>query len=303
MAEAQPPASDDVANERLIQRCLALLAPVVRLLVACGVTYPRFAAALKRSFFDAAKEELDASGRRATDSALSLLSGLQRRDTRVLGRDNPTGLPPKAERVSTARQVALRWNAEVEFLAPDGTPRPLPFRADDDGPSFSKLAQSVSKAQHPAAVLDEMVRLKLAEYDGSTVHRISEPLVRGDFEQMTLLMSQNVRDHLAAAVANVRGREPRFIEHSLFSDELRAESVAELHALLLEHSRELFRHARLAAVQKSDRDRELGFTDAPEMRMRFGVYFYSEPMPPRSSVVPAAEPAAAPAPPPEGTST
>ncbi len=277
MAEPGSPQSAHALADRLIERALTIVTPIVRLLVAYGVTYPRFAAALKRAFFDAAAAELDAAGKKRTDSALSLLSGLHRRDTHALGRLNPTGLPPKVERASTAQQVALRWSSVPDYLDAEGQPRDLPFKSADE-PSFAQLAQSVSKDVHPLSVLEELVRLGFADFDGSRVRRRSELFVPADFDELAVLMTSSTHDHLAAAVANLRGRDPRFLEYSVFSDELRPDSVEVLHATLKKRTRELFRQARAQAVELTDQDREKGFADAPEMRMRFGVYFYAEPI-------------------------
>jgi Family of unknown function (DUF6502) len=278
--QPQPPTPSSDLAERLIYRALTVIAPLVRLLVAYGVTYPRFAAALKRVFFDAAAQELAESGRKQTDSAISLLSGLQRRDTRILGRENPQGLPAKSERVSLAQQVVLRWSSLPEYVDADDNPFELPFSSDHpDTPSFTRLAQSVSRDVHPAAVLDELQRLGLAHFDGSIVRRVADLFVPTQFDELTKLMAGSTHDHLAAAVANIRGREPKFLEYSLFSDELRPASVEELHALTRAQTKVLLKRARAAAIEKTNRDRALGFDDQPEMRMRIGVYFYAEPMP------------------------
>jgi hypothetical protein len=289
VADSNSPSGAQGLADRLIERALTIVTPVVRLLVAYGVTYPRFAAALKRVFFDAAAAELDATGKKRTDSALSLLSGLHRRDTHALGRLNPTGLPPKVERASTAQQVALRWSSVPDYLDADGQPRDLPFKSvDASEASFAQLAQSVSKDVHPLSVLEELVRLGLADFDGTRVRRRNDLFVPADFDELALLMTGSTHDHLAAAVANLRGREPRFLEYSLFSDELRPDSVEALHTTLKQRTRELFRDARAQAVELTDQDRAKGFADAPEMRMRFGVFFYAEPMQ-RPAPTPAAD--------------
>jgi hypothetical protein len=277
MSHSNPEPAREI-GDKLIDRALAAVAPLVRLLVAYGVTYPRFAAALKRTFLDAAVAELDATGRKRTDSAISLLSGLQRRDTRLLGREYPTGLPAKSERVSLAQQVALRWASLPAYLDDQDNPRELPLTESGDAPSFTALAKSVSKDVHAASVLDEMVRLGLVRVEGAHVRRVGESFVPAQFDELTQLMAQSVRDHLAAAVANVRGGEPKFLEYSLFSDELRPQSADELHTLTRTQARQLFKKARAAAIEKSDRDRATGFEDAKEMRIRIGVYFYAEPM-------------------------
>ena len=66
----------------VLARVLHVLRPLVRPLVHQGVTYPALAAALKRIFLDEARRELQRRGMVATDSALTLLSGVHRRDVR-----------------------------------------------------------------------------------------------------------------------------------------------------------------------------------------------------------------------------
>ena len=81
----------------VLDRVLALLRPLVRLLLRHGVTYPVFAAALKRVFLAAAQDELAGRGMAGTDSAVSLLSGVHRRDVRTLTRGalaEPATAPP-----------------------------------------------------------------------------------------------------------------------------------------------------------------------------------------------------------------
>jgi len=55
---------------------LALLAPLVELLLHEGVTYPRFANALKKAFLDSALKILEASSARVNDSSVSTLTGV-----------------------------------------------------------------------------------------------------------------------------------------------------------------------------------------------------------------------------------
>jgi hypothetical protein len=74
--------------------------PLVRLLVRHGVTYPVFATALKRVFLDAAIDELRERAMAQTDSAVSLLSGVHRRDVRTLTRAS-------AARARACRSAAL----------------------------------------------------------------------------------------------------------------------------------------------------------------------------------------------------
>jgi hypothetical protein len=71
--------------------------------------------------------------------------------------------------------------------------------------------------------------------------------------------------------------QPTFLEHALFVDELRPESAAELQQLARQLWRTAVLQATQAATEKVEQDKGRGFIDAPEMRVRFGAYFYAEP--------------------------
>jgi hypothetical protein len=155
------------------------------------------------------------------------------------------------------------------------------------------MVAAVSRDVHAGAIVQEMVRLGLARIEGERLVYVSEDFERsGDFEDLMAVFAGNAADHLAAAVANVTAERPRFLEHCVFADELRPDSVDELHALARRLWRNAYRRSVAAITEKVAQDKTRGFADAPEMRMRFGVYFYAEPKVP-TLAAPAGPPAAA----------
>jgi hypothetical protein len=263
----------------LLRAASRLLAPLARLLVANGVTYTMFAAAMKRVFLAAAERELQAEGKRITDSALSLLSGVHRKDVRTLTADEPP--PPRT--ITIASQVTTAWTTQPEYLDPQGHPLPLPMRAaDPNAPSFERLAQSISKDFHARSVLDELVRLGVAEErDGiSRLLRDEGFLPLRDLDEMARQLAANVGDHLNAASANFnaarRGERPPYLEYALWADELSAASAAELQQYAQQQWLAALRNVRNEAQARSERDRSDASPDALH-RFRFGVYIYHEP--------------------------
>lgn len=270
----------------VLDRVLALLRPLVRLLLRHGVTYPVFAAALKRVFLAAAQDELAARGMAGTDSAVSLLSGVHRRDVRTLTRGalaEPATAPPPA--LGLAAQVVARWMHEPAFRAADGRPRALPRQG---GQGFDALVAGVSSDVRPRAVLDELLRLGVVAEQAAAAGDDAAPtleLVAGGFaphqgfEETLWLTAQNLHDHAAAAVANLHGESPQpggFLEQALFVDELSAESVQRLRQASREAWQAAFQTVMQTAQERFDHD--AATLPAPERRhrARFGVYFFSE---------------------------
>lgn len=262
-----------------LDRVLRVLQPLVRLLVRSGVTYPVLAAALKRVFLDAAQAELASRDMPATDSAVSLLSGVHRRDVRTLTRGAapgpaPGGLPPN---LGLAAQVVARWMNAPEFLDAQGKPRVLSRSGTTDAlNSFDALVAGVSSDVRPRAVLDELLRLGVASEGPAGVALEGGGFApRQGFEEMSWALAANLHDHAAAACANLQG-DAGFLEQAVFVDQISAESAARVQQAAVQAWQAAFKTVMQEAQQRFDTD---AATTAPEQRRhraRFGVYFFSE---------------------------
>jgi hypothetical protein len=263
----------------LLQESLALLQPLARALVANGVTYPVFAQAMKRVFLEAARAELLATNKRLTDSSLSLLSGVHRKDVRVL---NVATEQEPVRALSIAIEVSTRWSSDIQFCNEDGTPRTLPVRSRSSGEvSFETLTQAVSKDFHSRSVLEELLRLGVVRLDGEVVTLQSDEFVpRESFAEAAYFLGANGHDHLAAAVNNLQahgsGEDSPFLEHAVFADELSPESVHQLQLLARRLWVTAFKRFAQAAQDAVDKDRELTAGENSQ-RIRFGAYCYSAP--------------------------
>lgn len=260
----------------LLDRVLHLLRPLVRLLVRNGVGYPAFAAALKRVFLEAARKELTDRGMPQTDSALSLLSGVHRRDVRQLGRHAGTADPSDTAPapMSLAAEVVARWMNDARYLQPDGSPRHLPRSGSED--SFDDLVSSVSNDVRPRAVLDELLRLGVVQESGAEIRLEGSGFApRQGFDEMSWLFAANLHDHAAAAAANLHG-DGNHLEQAVYVDQISAESAAQLHQVSVTAWQQAFRRVMQQAQERFDGDAALA-PDQRRHRARFGVYFFSEP--------------------------
>lgn len=265
----------------VLDRVLALLAPLVRLLLRHGVTYPVFAAALKRVFLQQAQAELAGRGMAATDSAVSLLSGVHRRDVRTLTRGaaaEPASAPPPA--LGLAAQVVARWMHEPAFRDADGRLRVLPRDSQAGAAGFDALVDGISRDVRPKAVLDELLRLGVVDDspEGLVLAR-SGFAPRDGFDEALWLTAQNLHDHAAAAVTNLSGTRPRpggFLEQAVFVDEITAASAERLHDVSVEAWKRAFALVMAEAQARFDDDAAHAPTEQRRHRARFGVYFFSD---------------------------
>jgi hypothetical protein len=258
-----------------------MLEPLARALVTHGVTYPVFAQALKRVFLEAARAELRKDSKKITDSALSLLSGVHRKDVRVMTDDTLAPETDQQRAWSLASEIVTRWLTDSDLQGPDGTPKALPLRSRGDEMSFEKLSQSVSKDFHSRSVLDELQRLGLAQIDDESVSLTSDLfLPSSGFLDRAYYFGQNVRDHVAACATNLTEQqgEPPFLEYAVYADQLSADSTHQLHLRARQLWLKAFRQIVSDATALEQKDRGLSPQER-NMRMRFGVFFYEEKMP------------------------
>lgn len=251
---------------------LAIVQPLAAWLVRAGVGHREFANALKPVFLAQAQAELTRLGRKPTDTTLSLLSGLHRKDVREF-RGAARGIANPAResgdgsgRPSPASQVITRWLSL-------GWPDSLPIAGSE--PSFEALAQRVSKDFHARALLDELCRLGVAtEKDGTVRLRRAGFVPDPRTQEARQLMAGSVADHLAAGVQNLHGDGPRrFLEQSVFADGLSDESVSQLQQLANALWADALRRVTEAAVPLCERD---AGTAQPQ-RFRLGMFSYSAP--------------------------
>ncbi|MGE5155711.1 MAG: DUF6502 family protein [Bdellovibrio bacteriovorus] len=256
-----------------------LLRPLVRLLIREGVTFPALSALLKGLYVSVGESDFRPADGRQTDSRISLLTGVHRKDVRRLraGDDNTESAPAPAA-VSLSAQVIALWAGSPDFSDGSGVPRPLP-RFADDGPSFESLVTRVSKDIRPRAVLDDWLDRGLAHYDaqGRVVLREAALVPREDLEQLAFFVGRNLHDHIAACVHNLAGGPRPFIERAVYYDRLTPEAVARLGSLA--HDLGMMALLSLNREASALAQEQEGAPDANH-RMSFGVYYYAEPQTP-----------------------
>ncbi len=246
-----------------------LLRPLVRAMIAQGVTAPALYRTLKRVYVEVAERDFRLEGERQTDSRISMLTGVHRRDVRDF-RGADTGAADAAqEKVTTIDSVLGRWLADPEARSASGKPRPLSRSGDG---SFETLVQSISKDIRPRTVLDELERQGLVSLKDGHVHlKVDAFLGPADPDQKVFFFAENVGDHISAAVDNLLAEEPPFMERAVFYNRLTAGSVDEIEA----EARNLGSDA-LMALNSMAHDRQSKDLDAEDgtHRFRFGVFFY-----------------------------
>jgi hypothetical protein len=252
-----------------------ILRPLVRLLLSHGIGFQTFTDLVKSVYIQVAEEEFKLEGKPQTDSRISLLTGVHRRDVKRL-RDHPKTDSNVSSQTSLSAQLLARWSGSPENLDPQGAPLPLPRLASKGGErSFEALVQSVSKDFRSRVVLDEWLRQGVATLDElDNVHLAPDAFVSPQgIEEKIVFFGQNIHDHLAATVHNLTGVEPPFLERCVYYDKLSPNSARELAQFAKTAGMKALHNVNRHAIELKKRDE--GREDAI-LRTNFGIYNFSE---------------------------
>jgi Family of unknown function (DUF6502) len=251
MSEALPPS----APKPLISALRRLLRPIIKLLIAKGVGLPALLDILKSVYIGVALEEFPTNGKKTTDSRISLMTGVHRKDVKRLRTDEDEGfVAPRS--IGIGAMVIARWLGSARTTDAGGQPIPLPRQPErDGGPSFDSLV----------ARLDEKGRVVLSR---------SAFVPEKGLEEKAFFLGRNIHDHLAASVHNVLGAGNPMLERSVHYSGLSGESVKTIAETAERMGMQSLLAINRLALELADKDKSVAGADR---RVNFGLYLFQGP--------------------------
>ena len=261
-------------SNKLLDTLVRVLVPLVRLLIAKGVTFQTASELLKRVYVKAAQDHF-AKDDATTGTRLSLLTGLNRKEIRRLTKEAAAESHPE-NMISYAMAVHTAWRSNRRWRDRDGNPKMLPRHTSGRQGTFDDLVRSITTDYRPGAVLEELLRLGHVMEDDAGRVRLTNPefLSLREFSDRLVLLGDNLEDHANAAVRNVLEPEPIFLERSVFSDELSHESAESL-ALVAREQWKRVHDVMFDRSVRAEKD-DVAEERTTDTRIRVGMYFYSE---------------------------
>jgi hypothetical protein len=258
--------------ERLQAPVARFLRPLVSLLIRSGITFPALTNMLRELYVNVAEYDFALPGKEQTDSRVSLLTGIHRKEVRRLrGAGAPVSTVPAS--LSRTSHILSQWLAAPEFTDARGRPLLLPRTTDEPSmPSFESLVVSVTRDVRPRAVLDEWLDRGLVTIDAEDRVVLTETAVipPAGSEQQLYYFGRNLHDHAAAAVANVLHAEPRFMERAVHYDRISEKLARKLEQRSREVGAEMLREINREAHAACETD------PGGTSRWTFGIYVYRE---------------------------
>lgn len=256
-----------------------VLRPLVRLMLSHGITYPYLSDLLKGLFVEVADREFRLDAKPPTDSRVSLISGVHRKDVSRLRQLLQSEQVVEPSVVPRGAQLVAHWMSNPRYLLPDGQPRPLARLVSEGGEhSFEALVTSVNSDIRSRVVLDEWLRLGVVHLDDDGLVCLNAGAfvpTRGADEK-AFYFGHNLHDHAAASVHNLLGGQPALLERSVHYSGLSEASVARLAELSAQWSMKALLAVNKAAMQAEAQDKALPPEQASQ-RFTLGAYFYTGP--------------------------
>lgn len=249
--------------------------PLVKLLIAKGLTYPMLRDLFKELYVEVAEQDFAIEGKSPTDSRIYILTGVHRKDIKRL-RDPALQTEDNASQISTlGGTVVSRWLGLPEYQDTKGEPRCLPRASNNNQPGFDELVASVSKDVRPRAILDGWLQQGMVTNndDGTISLNKTAFIPHESFEEQVFFLGRNMHDHLAACAHNMLQTDAPMLERSVYFAHLSEDSVKQLRTLAEKQGMALLQTLNKQALKLQNADKNQ--PDATQ-RMRFGCYWYQE---------------------------
>lgn len=255
---------------------LKLLKPLVRVMLRNGITFKEFAEVAKHAYVEVAAQDFEIEGKRQTDSRISTITGLTRKEVlrlRSLPQDDALMLTAQFNR---AARVINYWVRSEAFLDALGEPLALPFAGGDL--SFGELVRRSSGDIPARTILDELLHVGVVEElaDG-TIRLLTRAYVpiRDNVEKIKIL-GTDVADLISTIDHNLAAeRGHTYFQRKVCYNNLPAEALPELKPAL-----ERMAQAALEEMNEKmmacDRDSNGTLKGSGRKRAGIGIFYFEE---------------------------
>ena len=259
-------------SQRIHQALLRTLKPLIRLLYRFRISYGVFAEAARYVYVDTARKELLKEGKKASNSRISVVTGIPRNE---ITRLSEQGNLESGTNVNRAGRVVSGWVTEKEYQDPKtGKPRDLPV--EGASPSLEELVKNHSGGIPLKALLAELL-------DSGCVRKVEDGVVRlvlfGYLPKTDLVVkleqvTEDVADLLDTVYNNWNeDRDNNRLQLTARCDNLPEEALDVIRTLCTEKGHVLLQEV-LAQLSAYDRDQNTSVFGTGRKKAGLGMYYF-----------------------------
>lgn len=269
-----PNLTNAIPPKSLTKAIRHLLRPLIKLFLQYQITLPYLSQVLKEVYLEVALKDLTIEGRRQTDSRLSMLTGIHRKDVRRMRNEQH----PERDHIKTfslGAQVAATWISLPAYCYEFGEPKPLVRLATQGEPSFETLVETVSKQDLRArSLLDEWINNNIVALDDrGHILLNTNSFIPGDFDEKIFFFSNNLHDYIAASASYLLNDHPPYFNRSTPYNNLSTNSITQLTELTSDRATELLKTVHKKAL---DLQHHQTNCNSPNQRFNLGIFVYNE---------------------------
>lgn len=254
MTESKTPETAGLPPASLALAIRKVLRPLVRLLLHFRIAFPQLAELLKNIYVEVADDEFRLPDKPQTDTRLSLLTGIHRKDIKRLRTQGKVAEEVPLS-VSVGGRLVNQWISTKGYQDADGQPAELPLKTES-GRSFETLVHDVCKQDiRPRVILDEWLNMGVVTLHEDQVRLNANAFIPSKgIEEKAFFLGHNVSDHLAAATHNIQGFDPAFFDRCVYYDGLSETSIEQLRELAAERGMETLVEINELAIKLKAQD-------------------------------------------------
>jgi len=272
----------------LFAAVLRLLRPLVRILLRHGIPFNAFSDLARWVYVDLAAREFGVAGRKQTNSRISIITGLSRKEVLRLRRMKEPVDAEAFERYNRAARVVSGWIRDRRFLKADGRPRILPF--DTGKANFSLLVKDFSGDVPARAVLDELLHVEAVDVmKDRKIRLLSRAYVpRGGQPEQFVILGTDVADLIRTIDHNIAGNE-RFLQRKVSYDNIPEKAISGIRKQIKQQGQNFLERIN-AWLSREDRDVNPAVGGTGRWKAGVGIFYFEEDLEAETASIPALKP-------------
>jgi hypothetical protein len=283
--------------ERMIKR---VLKPFIRFLMQKEIVYTSFQDLVKSTYVEVAIETAQIDNKRLTDSRLSLVTGIHRKEIKRIREAIEQKRPPCQSELqaSLGAAVMAKWLSHPDYSTDDHQTKPIPLKGEP--PSFEALVYSISKDKHFRSLLDDWQTQDIISLHDDEVKLLKQGFVPSkDEDEKLFFAGKNAGALLNTIQHNLSNQDNLMFERSVYYQDLTCDQVSKIEEFarqrnletltlinemavnLSESSNEnLTDKSAIESTENSEKnvmgERALASTSEPRSGFHVGAYFWRE---------------------------
>jgi hypothetical protein len=269
----EKPTMNEKLQNAISAAIVKVLRQLIRILLRNDVPYGTFADLAKWVYVDVASREFGILGRKTSDSRVSVITGLSRKEVKRMKEFSASSDLGASDRYNRAARVISGWLNDSSFSDWNGSPLDLPFEGETA--SFSSLVKAYGGDVPVRAVRDELRRVGVIEERDGKIRLIARGYIvkDGDVEKLSI-MGSDVSELISTIYHNiVNDPQDAFLQRKVSYDNIPENRYEELKQLIFARGKG-FVESMDRDISRYDRDINPSVDGEGRRSVGIGVFYF-----------------------------